>query len=297
MSKEYKLIKIVLLRLARGGVGTVPMVGQILEHALIGTWEDFKDERYKKDVQQAIENLQAQLSELQNSNSAVHRHGPAQMQTLDLLTSLLNNLQSPYFKEHPHVSRQQTDRLEEVVTNFIECVNNPSQALPTRELEAAIEKRALSRGRLERIDRLANRIVIEVNDLETGKWFFPLHFLRHEVAIPEMMSDPFRALVKPPDHHGYPKQICINAKPREFSLTAYPKPVVLDSLKSGVPQQLDEVLLDRQLSSAPFEYWPNGRRAPKFIVESKLSDALQLVFREKGGANSPILCLRMRYSN
>lgn len=271
----------------------MPMVGAILDHVLIGTWGDIQDEHYRKASQNAIANLQARVSMLERQPS--HLEGPVESRTVNVLTHLLKDLKSPDFQEQLRFPAKKKERLEEVVTNFIDCLNDPSQASLTPELEEAIEKLAISEGTLDRVDRVGNRIVVEIKDLEIGKWFFPLHFLSDQAKIPELYTEPFIELLDPTDRLGYEKSICINAKSRQFSLTAYPKPVVLGSLKTGTPTQLDEILIDDQLSSSPFEYWPNGQKGAKFIVESKLSDHLQLVFREKGGMASPILCLRMTY--
>jgi hypothetical protein len=265
------------------------VAGSILDHLLFGTLEDIRTAIEKERIHKAIERIQEEVARMQD------RHDPDGLSPAIL--ELLNHLNTPEFRDQVKTSPENTERLDKLIKNFIECVKEPLQAEPSPELEDAIKSQAISEGKLVRSYAVPDekRIVIEISELEMGKWFFPLHFIRYCLQIPELQTDPLKALVDPPIHIGYPKSICVYAKVGEFTLTAYPKPIELDSVKFGFPRQLDELLIDGRHSRVEFEYWPNGRGHPKFVVATSLLNHFQLEFQEKGNTDSTILCLQMSY--
>ena len=248
--------------------------------------EDIKAARYKATIHKSLERIQEQLRDLPTIIEFLEhpktREFFAQIKTSGFLKT-----------------KEETERLDKLVTNLIACLKSPLESDPSPELAAAIERHAITKGRLVRGDILPDKagIVIEISDLEMGKWFFPLHFIRQSLPNLDMLQNPpLRALFEPPYYLGYPKSICLEAADGQLTLTAYPKPVDLDSIQTGTPQQLKEVTVDGSSSYAKFEYWPNGVREPKFVVEVNLDNHVHLKFQEKGNAGSASLCLELSYT-
>lgn len=288
MPTDYDLIRIILDRLAKEGLSlALPVVGDVI----IGTLEDIDASKDKAAIQNALNEIRKQLREVTTAIEFLEH--PRTREFFELLKNT----------DTTKVSGQSLE-LDETISNLIDCLKDPSHAHPVPRLKDAIERYALSKGTLVSVNRFSEQdsLVIDIGELETGKLFFPLHFIKQSFQTFQASSDilqtpSLKALFDPPHYHGYPKWICAVSEIERYTLTAYPKLIELDSTRIGNPKQLDEVAISSPNSSGKFEYWPNGNKKQKFIVEVHLDNPVQLIFQTKGNTNSTILHLKLLYTD
>lgn len=266
------LSDIFLKRLIRAGLGTIPVVGPILVEATFGV----RDDVVMMDVLARLEAIQERLGDSATPQEMISRL----KDEVVLESGKLIGFREPTGAFSP-----------------LEPLARDLEGLqPTLERQAKSLK--VSEGTLMKRRKPYRRegANITVGDLEVGYLFFPLNFLRRELFLNPScfkMIAQFRSLFDPADCNGSTKFICMEFEKGQCVLTAYPRPIILDT--AGKPGQLKEVVSSASDPFKRFEYWPDGNRKDKrkFIVSMHFGNTPQLEFAERTNPNSAILKLDM----
>ncbi len=257
------ITQILLLRLVRGGIGAIPLVGSPIVEMTFGFHDQISSELALKQIEARIDEIKQRLGDEASTHAVL-----AEIKAQD-----------------PHKSGDERDLLGEL---------KPA-------LELAAKSQLVSSGSLlgKRKPYRREGLIIQIGELEVGALFFPISFLRQQVSGEPgalRLPDPFMTLLEPEDCRGIPKWICVEWAGDIFIIRAYPKVILLD--EAGRPQQVDEVTVEQEQHVNSFEYWPDGggREKVKFMVDLSYGNPFELRFQEKGRVNSPLLTLALSYS-
>lgn len=285
MPENSYLMRIFFSRLARGGVGAIPIVGPVLVEAVFGTLDEVAEEKWRTEILRALEEGQ--------------QRGGDSASPMKLLENL---------KTHDSLKSIDHVILNKVLDNLIACLEDPSTP-PLDELKPAIEKHVnsqeISEGTLIGVDKssVQGGTLVEIGNIEIGKLFFPLHFIRKSfqsyfTELDSIQAPPFDSLFMPPDIRGYKKFICVVFENNQLVLTAYPKPIQLNSPHRGRDSQLDEIVVNWSKPVSEFEYWPRGGREEKskFIVSVHFGNPAEIRFREKDSTESSVLSFKLSFA-
>lgn len=275
------LAYILLRRLVRGGLGTIPFIGPTLVETTFGARDEVSLKKDLTELSKRVEEIEQQVASAASTKEEI---AGQQGQGAPKISGLGESTES--------------------VIDIVSRLDHPSSEQPSRALKPVAEHYAtlqrVSQGRLlsKRKPNKREGINITVGDLETGALFFPLSFLRQIMTTQARglgLPDPFNALFEPEDCKGFPKWLCVECTNDQFVVRAYPKPIRLDP--AGRICLMDEVTVDQAHPINSFEYWPDGegREKIKFVVEMHFGQSFRLQLQEKGKLDSYLLTLDLSY--
>ena len=221
---ERHLAKIIFQRmLIRGGVASIPYVGNLLEQSIFGTL----DELQIRKILSSLRDIERNLADKDA-----------------LITGLVDSF----------CDAKTDDTAPKRIEKLVSLSKQHFSTFPPM-LRLAVEQRLTCGGHLlaRKKTRRQNGVILKVDQLEVGKWFFPLEFIKkhqESIAYSQILQNAF---FKPADTHlGYCKWLAIMREPNLARVMSYPKPVF-----GGTT--VEQVIIDPSERQTDFDYWPNGR--------------------------------------